>query len=1127
MKKLSVITLFLLIISFLNAQNNCLDFDGTDDYVDCGNDASLNITSAITIETWINGTAGTVSSQTITLRPDQAGDENTWTSGTYSSVNDQSDATYLESSGGVSPPWQEGLFSTADHPAGKSGTINWVKVHIRYKDDATLLVYAKVRTSMKTNGTEYDGTDVTCSHSWANTYTEYTTNPATVSDWTWDDIDNIQIGADGQGAGTLALPVKAQVAEVWLEVSYTPPAIIVGKGTNAYELGIDTDSYIWGHINEQTVSSQVSAGWHHVALTYNKDAGSNQQKLYIDGVLAAQSILSAFISTNSNILKIGESFSGAIDEVRIWNDVRTEAEIRANMYRELINPTGEANLVAYYQFNETSGTNLPDESVNSNNGTLTNMSGNEWQTSPAFAGPKNCLDFDGSDDYVEVADDPSLYQNNTITVSAWIYPRNITVDMNWKRIIEKNSWVKDGWTFFHSHFYNPELHVDIDGDNVNSGQIISENQWQHITFTYNSTHLKIYYNGEEVYSALKSYTLYSANPLSIGHANGAGDYFNGIIDEVCIWNTALTARQIRENMCKTLVGDETGLIAYYNFDNTAGTTLQDFSGNANDGTLTNMDPATDWVSSSAFNTWLNVVNSTWSTTTNWSDGGVPTSTDNVGIVNYSGGSLPIIAGSKTAANANNLVINSDANLTVNSGGSLTVANNLYINSNSSGTGSLVDQNISGNITVSGTSYVQRFIIDDIYHYLSSPVSTQAISLLQSGTPLIDFDLFWYDEDYSATPNQGPTWINASSQSDNMDVGLGYAYNYKLNDRTLEFSGTINTGTISEPITYTYNSNVSTDPWYFGWNIVGNPYPSRINATTFIDDNNNIYGTLYFWDQAGSYNGNRNDYATWNKTGATAGGGEQTPNGYIDVGQAFMVHTTTASTSISFKNDMRVHDTAQFFKGEIQIFKISVENAEGDYNETLIGFLENTTPGFDNKYDGYKLKGNSNLALYTKLVEDDGYDYAIQGLPPLTDGVTVKLGIDAGSGGNYTFNVVDIINFHDTTSIFLEDLYEDIVVDLRKIQKYTFNLDEPGSCTDRFLLHFNTNLEVENNDFGINNEVRIYSFNRSVYIKRSTPGNFSDIVQVYNILGQEILNEHLNSSDLVKIDLETRAWLLYC
>ena len=83
-----------------------------------------------------------------------------------------------------------------------------------------------------------------------------------------------------------------------------------------------------------------------------------------------------------------------MDEVRIWDDARTQAEIKANMYAEL---TGsENNLVAYYNMNAGSGTSLADNSSNSYTGTLTNMDGStDWVSAPLYA-QNYGLDFDGS-----------------------------------------------------------------------------------------------------------------------------------------------------------------------------------------------------------------------------------------------------------------------------------------------------------------------------------------------------------------------------------------------------------------------------------------------------------------------------------------------------------------------------------------------------------------------------------------------------------------------------------------------------------------------------------------------------------------------------------------------------------
>lgn len=492
-----------------------------------------------------------------------------------------------------------------------------------------------------------------------------------------------------------------------------------------------------------------------------------------------------------------------------------------------------------------------------------------------------------------------------------------------------------------------------------------------------------------------------------------------------------------------------------------------------------------------------------------------------GLVISSGTNMVVMGGTTTISGnlsiASEAVIHLYGNMTVLGTLANTAGNNgLVIKSSSDGTGSLIEST-----GISAT--VERYITQEVYHYISAPVTTQAISLLQSGTAHSDFDLFWYDEDYSG--GGGPAWIDASAQGGSMEVALGYGYTYNPSDRTLGYTGTTNQGTITKTVSYTYDAGVSTSEWYFGWSMIGNPYPSRINATTFIDDtdNSNIYGTLYFWDEGSNYSNDRSDYSTWNKTGAVSGGGGRTPNGYIDVSQAFMVHygsgTTQSSSSIKFKNDMRVHDEAQFFKNnENQGFKIALTNDKGDYNETLIGFVAGTTNGFDDKYDGYKLKGNPNISLYSKLLEDNGSDYAIQALPPITDGIEIKLGIFAGSEGIYQFNVVDIENFNDTTSIFLEDIQENITVNLRTTQNYSFLIDEEGNYNDRFLLKFNTSAVgiVDNNT--ISDNFNIYSAYGKIIIESFKPESTFDVF-IYNSMGQ-LISTYKGSNKSEKLFYQT-------
>ncbi|NJN77370.1 MAG: LamG domain-containing protein [Saprospiraceae bacterium] len=137
--------------------------------------------------------------------------------------------------------------------------------------------------------------------------------------------------------------------------------------------------------------------WHHVAVVFSNPG--NNVALYVDGVLDAQGALTVTTNTGTaNNVMIGRRidgvnhFAGDIDEVRIWNYARTQAEIQANMNLELCNTNG---LTAYYQFNDgtpnannTSATTTMDNSGNGNNGTLNNfaLNGNSsnWITGAAL-----------------------------------------------------------------------------------------------------------------------------------------------------------------------------------------------------------------------------------------------------------------------------------------------------------------------------------------------------------------------------------------------------------------------------------------------------------------------------------------------------------------------------------------------------------------------------------------------------------------------------------------------------------------------------------------------------------------------------------------------------------------------
>ena len=114
------------------------------------------------------------------------------------------------------------------------------------------------------------------------------------------------------------------------------------------------------------------------------------------------------------------------------------------------------------------------------------------------------------------------------------------------------------------------------------------NQWTHLTATYDGSQAELFVNGVSVGTKTVAISLNFKKPLRIGAGatEGSAKYgFKGDIAEVCFWNTAHSRADIQANMNKRLKGNESGLVAYYTFDEGSGSVTADQSGNGHDGTL--------------------------------------------------------------------------------------------------------------------------------------------------------------------------------------------------------------------------------------------------------------------------------------------------------------------------------------------------------------------------------------------------------------------------------------------------------------------------------------------------------------------------------------------------------------
>jgi len=208
-------------------------------------------------------------------------------------------------------------------------------------------------------------------------------------------------------------------------------------------------------------------------------------------------------------------------------------------------------------------------------------------------GANNAYRFNGSDDFVEVGAVDYGFTNQ-LTVMGWVKWNIDPKDgEKWANIITNNSENRsDQGQFWIQHDLNNnklEFALELtDGrKHIWARTHIEEGEWMHFAATYDGSVQRFYINGvEEAHINRNTNVRAHQSDFITRIGNWAaynGDrHFNGDIDEISIWNRALSATEIRERLAKKLsVSDETGLLAYYQFDNYNSGVLTDATGNYN------------------------------------------------------------------------------------------------------------------------------------------------------------------------------------------------------------------------------------------------------------------------------------------------------------------------------------------------------------------------------------------------------------------------------------------------------------------------------------------------------------------------------------------------------------------
>ena len=328
------------------------------------------------------------------------------------------------------------------------------------------------------------------------------------------------------------------------------------------------------HINNASIgyNAVTNNQWSHIIFV----ADTNSARCYQDGVLINTFSISgnAILSGNAAFGRMNhpafDAFNGKLDDIGIWNRALTQQEI-TNLYNSSLPQTAclpanvpTTGLVGYWPFCG----NANDESGNGNNGTNNGAT----LTADRFGNANSAYNFDGINDLISIPDSNALSITNNITMSAWVYVNSDS--QNYHSILYKR--LNGNWSYnlSLSYYFGPggspsEVNKVFSGRRNNFGaqleykfsnEPVVFGQWFHITVKIENNVITFYKNGIDMGFNLygNQFTIPMINQaigLTIGSNGDGGEWFNGKLDDIGIWNRALTQEEITNlyniNQCIT------------------------------------------------------------------------------------------------------------------------------------------------------------------------------------------------------------------------------------------------------------------------------------------------------------------------------------------------------------------------------------------------------------------------------------------------------------------------------------------------------------------------------------------------------------------------------------------------
>ncbi len=451
-----------------------------------------------------------------------------------------------------------------------------------------------------------DGTSVPDGATPSTTSGRYATTGDATGSYSFDGVDDYIFGSGATlPQGTSPSTMCAWVKPTLLPINFGDQAPIVSYGGSNVKtvrfLGIKNNSGIQkiimrGWTSDVEFSYTLSTiHWSHVCATFVHN-GTNDQwiAIYVNGKIIGKGKTPSDWSTGSGSYVIGGKafngggevfFNGSIADVRIYSRALNDGEINelaqdaggTAMVGSSYN-TAATGLLSHYGFDDADGIGVGTDPSLTDAGSLVHaVTNNSATTASGKEGDANgAFQYDGSNQYLDSTSDLGLPKNaEPSTVCAWIKPKSYATSLH-QTAVSFGLYSNDARGLAVDSGRHANFHYE-NANSVTGTAIIPLNAWTHICGVYNGTQATLFTNGSLDGLSAESLVLTTeSGSFEIGKWVLGTNYFPGTIDDVRIYNNALTSDQIRQLASQI----PAGLVARYDLNGDA----KDASGWGNHGT---------------------------------------------------------------------------------------------------------------------------------------------------------------------------------------------------------------------------------------------------------------------------------------------------------------------------------------------------------------------------------------------------------------------------------------------------------------------------------------------------------------------------------------------------------------